>query len=610
MNRPHTFHIPVMGTGYSVDTPVKVAKYGISSVISLVDDLLIEQMRKHYCELFGYPYSPIEEADIDHRAKRITEYLNLLDQIVQKELAELKSSPFEPGSEITKYFTLLPNGSPLRNLYDQMLTTDDASKKLKLQTQLRESIQAGSIDANIMTKLDKINYDKKGQELGVEYADAMAALRGYAQSTLHSAIVFSAGFNRRLYTYVENFKDFYADAKGFIRKEIIVKVSDYRSAVIQGKFFAKKGIWVSEFRVESGLNCGGHVFPAAGELMGPILEEFKTKKKEFVSALHDIYNQALTLKNKVPFANPHPVRITAQGGIGTAKEDNFLRKHYEVDSTGWGSPFLLVPEVTNVDEKTLNQITNAKEEDYYVSEVSPLGVPFNNIRDSASDVEQARRALEGYPGSVCFKGHLALNTEFTKRAICAASRLYQKLKLEYLARLNLDPVALKKACEDVMKKSCVCNDLGEATVIKNHLEHANRKLFPAICPGPNLAYFSKVVSLQEMVDHIYGRTNLLRPGHRPHMFLQELKLNIDFLRVEVQKTLPTPTIKQIEYFIEFRRNLVEGIEYYKKLFPRMAEESEEFRAKMLEELQELTSRLDELISAYAQAFSNSTAATA
>ena len=44
-NKAHTFHIPVMGTGYTVDTPVKVAHLGISSVISIVDDILIEKMR-------------------------------------------------------------------------------------------------------------------------------------------------------------------------------------------------------------------------------------------------------------------------------------------------------------------------------------------------------------------------------------------------------------------------------------------------------------------------------------------------------------------------------------------------------------------------------------
>ena len=44
---PHSFQIPVMGTGFSVDTALRIAKYGISSVISLVDDVLIEQMRKY-----------------------------------------------------------------------------------------------------------------------------------------------------------------------------------------------------------------------------------------------------------------------------------------------------------------------------------------------------------------------------------------------------------------------------------------------------------------------------------------------------------------------------------------------------------------------------------
>lgn len=44
----HTFHIPVMGTGFTIDTPFKVAKYGISSVVSLVDDILVENMREYY----------------------------------------------------------------------------------------------------------------------------------------------------------------------------------------------------------------------------------------------------------------------------------------------------------------------------------------------------------------------------------------------------------------------------------------------------------------------------------------------------------------------------------------------------------------------------------
>ena len=44
----HTFHIPVLGLAYSVDTPLKVGRYGISSVASIVDDNLIERMREYH----------------------------------------------------------------------------------------------------------------------------------------------------------------------------------------------------------------------------------------------------------------------------------------------------------------------------------------------------------------------------------------------------------------------------------------------------------------------------------------------------------------------------------------------------------------------------------
>ena len=129
-----------------------------------------------------------------------------------------------------------------------------------------------------MTKLDKDNFKNK-EKLPVEYNDAHAALRGYANSKLESSIVLSAGMNPRLYSYFEQFDDFFPDMKGKYQKKVILKVSDYRSAMIQGKFLAKKGIWVSEYRIESGLNCGGHAFANDGNLMGPILEEFKNNRE-------------------------------------------------------------------------------------------------------------------------------------------------------------------------------------------------------------------------------------------------------------------------------------------------------------------------------------------
>ena len=80
---PHTFHIPVMGTGFTIDTPLRVARYGISSVISLVDDGLIEQMRKLHCGRFGEPYQEIPAGEQDSRARRITAYLNFVGRIVE-----------------------------------------------------------------------------------------------------------------------------------------------------------------------------------------------------------------------------------------------------------------------------------------------------------------------------------------------------------------------------------------------------------------------------------------------------------------------------------------------------------------------------------------------
>ena len=529
MKKPiHTFHVPVMGTGFSIDSPIKVAKYGIQSMISLVDDTLIEYMRQFYCEKYNQRYIPITKNDEDYRARRITAYLDLVHFIVEKDFDAVRSSEFVPGSEITKYFDMLADDSVLKAAYNHMLACTDAKKKLALQKSLRESMLPGEIHVNIMTKLDKDNYDAKGNLLTPEFSDALSALRGYAQSCLRSAIEFSAGFNRRLYAYTEQFKDFYADASGDIKKKIILKVSDFRSTMIQGKFLAKKGLWVSEYRIESGLNCGGHAFATDGFLMGPIMEEFKTKRNQLAEELHKICNEALKIKNKATSAKPLEIKITAQGGIGNYHEDKFLREYYQLDGTGWGTPFLLCPEVTNVDAPTLEKLSRATVKDVYLSDVSPLGVPFNNLRDSLSDLERDMKIMRGRPGSACPKSHLQFNTEFTPQPICTASRQYQKLKIDQLDAQGVDAQEYKKRFDAIVAKACICHDLSHGAIAANAITVKN-PTFSAVCPGPNIAYFSKIVTLKEMADHIYGRTNLVTDPNRPNMFIKELGLYVDYL---------------------------------------------------------------------------------
>ena len=334
----HTFHVPVMGLAFTIDTPVRISKYGINSVISIVDDALMEKMREYYCRKSEIPYDPISDKAEDYRAKRITAYLNLIDKIVKYEFEEFKNLALEDSSGLEKYIDMLPEDSKLKLSYKKFTKKNNSKEELKRWIQ--KNLTAGNADVNIMTKVDKENY-YKNEKLPVEYNDAHAALRGFAKSNLNSSLILSAGLNPRLYSYIEKFEDFYPNENGQLKKKIILKVSDYRSAIIQGKFLAKKGLWVSEYRIESGLNCGGHAFASDGYLMGPILEEFRTQKETLIQTTFDILSLSLKNKNRLCPDLPMDVKITAQGGVGTYEEHQFLLDYYQLDSIGWGTPFLL-----------------------------------------------------------------------------------------------------------------------------------------------------------------------------------------------------------------------------------------------------------------------------
>ena len=375
----HTFHIPVMGTAFTAETPLRVAQYGINSVIALADDVLLERLRKIYSERHHLSYTEIKNNTIDYRADRITSYLNLVQKIAVDQFNDFTTSTSEQFEEIKKYFAMLPDGSDIKDEFIKFTRTTFSFEDLT--NWLKENLSMGSIDVNIMTKVDRTNYFKK-EELPSEYNDAHAAVRGYANSNLSSSVIFSAGMNPRLYGYIAKFDDFFPDKNGNIKKKIVLKVSDFRSAMIQGKFLAKKGLWVSEYRIESGLNCGGHAFATDGYLMGPILAEFRDKKQELIDETYAVCKMVLEANNKIVPSQTLAIKVTAQGGVGTAEEHDFLIDHYKLDSVGWGTPFLLVPEATTVDQTTRNQLQKAKEKDLYLSNVSPLGVPFNNLHNS------------------------------------------------------------------------------------------------------------------------------------------------------------------------------------------------------------------------------------
>ncbi len=592
MIKTHSFHIPVMGIGFTIDTPLKVSQYGIDSVISLIDDMLLERLRKMYCLKFDVPYLEITDKCEDYRAKRITSYLNLINLLAVKKFDELRNSATEKSVEIKKYFSMLPDSSTIKQEFNSF--KEKYTNFNEIGNWIKNNLSMGSIDVNIMTKADKVNY-LNDVKLPVEYNDAHAALRGYANSDLNSSIVFSAGINPGLYSYIEKFEDFYPDINGKIKKKIVLKVSDYRSAIIQGKFLAKKGLWVSEFRIESGLNCGGHAFATDGYLLGPILAEFRDKRQELINFLHGIFISALSIKNRVLPNHNLPLKISAQGGVGTNEEHQFLLDFYKVDSVGWGSPFLLVPETTNVDEPTLKQLSEAKEDDLYLSDTSPLGVPFNCLRGNTKDVEKHSLIAKGRPGSACPKKYVELyNKEFTERSICTASRQYQFLKLKELDSKNLSSDEHKYHFDKIVDKACICVGLGTSALLVNNLETDVEGIGVSICPGPNIAYFSKVMSLTDIVDHIYGRANVIERNDRPNMFIKELNIYIDFLKAKINESRRSNLDKQEKYLLGFVKNLQDGIIYYHNLFNDLKDIFQDAKYSIMQELETSKERLNSL----------------
>ncbi len=560
---PHRFHIPVMGIAFTIDTPIKVASYGITSALSIIEDNLVEMMRKHYYQENNETYVPIEKHEENYRVRRITDYLNLVNRNVQTKFEKLKESAFEKGSEIVKYFEMLPEESGLKEKYYQFLQAHGEARE-ELENFLRKHMRPGGIEVNIMTKVDKNNLDRNGEILP-DGSDALGALKAYAESELeNSAVIFSAGMNPRLFNYLENFREFDASAWGVFKKKVIIKVSDYRSALIQGKYLAKKGIWVSEFRIESGLNCGGHAFATQGYLLGPILEEFRSKKEELAQELFSLYNPAIQARGEAGFEKPHPVNVTVQGGIGTAAEQQLLYGYYGVNGTGWGTPFLLCPEATTVDPDTLELLSKSKENDVVLSKASPLGVRFNYLKNTTADKERQQRIAKGKPGSPCTEKYLVSNTEFTKEPICTASRKYQKLKLQQLENAGLPKEEYQLQVDDLLSKECLCIGLSNSAGLNYKVPIVEKLDAVTICPGPNIANFSKVASLQEMTDHIYGRRELPQEATRPHMFIKELQLYVDYLKEEVRNTFD-PGPREIKGWTGFCNNLLDGVSHYKEL---------------------------------------------
>lgn len=116
--------------------------------------------------------------------------------------------------------------------------------------------------------------------------------------------------------------------------------------------------------------------------------------------------------------------------------------------------------------------------------------------------------------------------------------------------------------DSLFVKVCLCEHLGNGALIKLGIT-PNLKAPQSICPGPNVVWFNREYSLQEMVDHIYGKAESLVSSERPHMFCQELELYVNYFE-KIITTLGSTTA-EINYLEGFKENLEKGMDLILKI---------------------------------------------
>ena len=142
MQSPHTFHIPVMGTAFTADSALKVAHYGINTVIALADDVLLERLREYYSRLHNLSYEEIKNNTKDYRADRITSYLNLVNKISKEKFEEFTLATKEKFEEVKKYFKMLPDNSDIKQEFNQFIANSFSFEDLSIW--LKNNLSRGS----------------------------------------------------------------------------------------------------------------------------------------------------------------------------------------------------------------------------------------------------------------------------------------------------------------------------------------------------------------------------------------------------------------------------------------------------------------------------------
>jgi hypothetical protein len=94
-----------------------------------------------------------------------------------------------------------------------------------------------------------------------------------------------------------------------------------------------------------------------------------------------------------------------------------------------------------------------------------------------------------------------------------------------------------------------------------------------------------------MIGHIYGRCSLLADSDRPHVFIKEIQLQVSYLLDEIKKTSLGLPVRSQQKMLEVKKNLSDGIKYYRTFAEKLLKEKQE---RFLEALQELNQEIEKI----------------
>lgn len=78
------------------------------------------------------------------------------------------------------------------------------------------------------------------------------------------------------------------------------------------------------------------------------------------------------------------------------------------------------------------------------------------------------------------------------------------------------------------------------------------------------------------------------------MFINELKLYVDYLKNEIDKCSQILSQKEENFLYNFKVNLLNGINYYKTLAPELKKETAEYIDRMIHQLSDYQEQLNTL----------------